>query len=93
MYKAHLIGVYNHGELPEELTGFVRFAAHRLNHTPIKEEKVAILQIVGTTSYFPIFLKKVDDLEQIDVQLKEVEAVMDDITRLSMGRVLQEKNK
>lgn len=93
MHKAHLIGVYDYGEMPEELTGFVKYQANHQRYTPKKEDKVAVLQIVGTTSYFPIFLNIVKEIEQIDRGLAEVDAEMDDVSRLSMQRVLQEKHK
>ena len=92
MHKAHLVGVYDHGEMPEELKGFVMFQAHREKYSPKKEDKVAVLQIIGTTSYFPIFINKVSSIEEIDKNLLEADAVLDDISRLSMQRVLQEKN-
>jgi hypothetical protein len=91
LYKAHLIGVYDHGELPEELQGFVRFQAHHEKYAPKKEDKVAVLQIIGTTSYFPIFINKVGSIEEIDRLLREADAVLDDVSRLSMQRVIQEK--
>ena len=93
LYKAHLIGVYDHGELPEELNGFVKFQANRLKYVPKKEDKVAVLQIVGTTSYFPIFLNTVTNIKQIESSLVEVDAELDEVSRLSLQRVLQEKHK
>jgi hypothetical protein len=92
LYKAHLVGVYDHGELPEELQGFVQLQAHRQKYSPKKEDKVAVLQIIGTTSYFPIFINRVETIEQIDEDLKEAEAILDDVSRLSMQRILQEKD-
>lgn len=92
MYKAHLVGVYDHGGLPDELQGFVMFQAHHEKYAPKKEDKVAVLQIVGTTSYFPIFINNVGSIEEIDSRLREADAVLDDVSRLSMQRVLQEKN-
>ncbi|OPY31311.1 MAG: hypothetical protein A4E32_01763 [Methanomassiliicoccales archaeon PtaU1.Bin124] len=93
LYKAHLIGVYEHGEMPEELIGFVKFQANRQKYAPQKEDKVAVLQIVGTTSYFPIFLNTVKDMKQIDEGLREVDAELDEVSRLSLQRILQEKHK
>ncbi|MCE5297125.1 MAG: DUF749 family protein [Euryarchaeota archaeon] len=92
MYKAHLIGVYNHGELPEELQGFVGLQAHRERYEPKKEDKVAVLQIVGTSSFSPIFLNTVEDISQIEKRLREIDAELDDVSRASLQRVLQEKH-
>ena len=93
MHRAHMVGVYEVGELPEELKGFVRFQAYRLQHVPAKEEKVAMLQIVGTTSYFPIFLNKVSKIEDAEAQLLEADAVLDEVSKASLVRIFQEKNK
>jgi hypothetical protein len=87
------VGVYEVGQLPEELKGFVRFQAYHQQHVPAKEEKVAMLQIVGTTSYFPIFLNKVSTIEDAEAQLREADAVLDDVSKASMVRIFQEKNK
>lgn len=93
MHSAHLVGVYEVGQLPEELKGFVRFQAYHQQHVPAKEEKVAMLQIVGTTSYFPIFLNKVSTIEDAEAQLREADAVLDDVSKASLVRIFQEKNK
>jgi len=93
LYKAHLIGVYNHGELPEELQGFVNLQAHREKYKPNKEDKVAVLQIAGTTSFYPIFLNKAEDLGPIEKDLRGIEAELDDVSKVSLQRVLQEKHK
>ncbi|QLH75226.1 MAG: DUF749 family protein [Methanomassiliicoccales archaeon] len=93
MHKAHLVGVYNHAELPEELQGFVRFQAHREKYDPKNEDKVAVLQIVGTTSYYPIFIDKIESLAPVEKGLKEIDAELDEVSRVSLDRVLQEKHK
>jgi hypothetical protein len=93
LYKAHLIGVYNHCELPEELQGFVKLHAYREKYEPKKEDRVAVLQIVGTTSFSPFFLNRIDDLAPIEKGLKEIDAELDDVSRVSLQRVLQEKHK
>jgi hypothetical protein len=93
LHRAHLVGVYEVGELPEELKGFVRFQAYHLQHVPEKEEKVAMLQIVGTTSYFPIFLNKVRTVEEAEALLQEADAVLDEVSKASLVRIFQEKNK
>lgn len=92
MHLAHLVGVYGVGELPEELIGFVRFQAYHLSYVPVKGEKVAMLQIMGTTSYFPIFLKQTRSIEAIEKQLLQAEAQLDEVSRTSLIRVLQENN-
>jgi len=93
LHKAHLIGVYDHGEMPEELTGFVKFQAARQKYAPKKEDKVAVLQIVGTTSYFPIFLNTVSDIKKVERDLAEVDAELDEVSKLSLQRIFQEKHK
>jgi hypothetical protein len=93
LHSAHLAGVYDVGGMPEELKGFVRFQAYHLKHVPAKEERVAMLQIMGTTSYFPIFIDIITSIDEIERQLLEVEAKLDDVSRTSLVRILQEKDK
>jgi hypothetical protein len=91
LQSAHLVGVYGVGEMPEELNGFVRFQAYHLKYVPKKEERVAMLQIMGTTSYFPIFIDNIMSIEEVERQLLDVDARLDEVSRTSLVRILQEK--
>ena len=90
MHKAHLIGVYTLREMPEELTGFVNFQAKLEKHELRMDERIALLVIVGTSSYVPLFVETISDLTAAEKKLREQEAEMDNVTKESLTRVMAE---
>ena len=90
MHKAHLIGVYTLREMPEELTGFVNFQAKLEKHELRMDERIALLVIVGTSSYVPLFVDTISDLTAAEKKLREQDAEMDDVTKESLTRVMAE---
>jgi hypothetical protein len=90
LHKAHLIGVYAASEMPEELQGFINFQAKLEKHKPRTNERIAVLVIVGTSSYVPVFVEALSDLTALDKKLREQDAEMDDVTKESLTRVLVE---
>ena len=90
MHKAHLIGVYTLREMPEELTGFVNFQAKLEKHELRMDERIALLVIVGTSSYVPLFVETISDLTAAEKKLREQDAEMDDVTKESLTRVMAE---
>ena len=90
MHKAHLIGVYTLREMPEELTGFVNFQAKLERHELRMDERIALLVIVGTSSYVPLFVETISDLAAAEKKLREQEAEMDNVTKESLTRVMVE---
>lgn len=90
MHKAHLIGVYTLREMPEELTGFVNFQAKLEKHELRMDERIALLVIVGTSSYVPLFVETISDLNAAEKKLREQDAEMDDVTKESLTRVMAE---
>ncbi len=91
--RAHLIGVYAQGEMPEELTGFVGYQAARSGVALRTGERVAVLQAAGTSSYLTIFIERVSSLAEIEAKVHEAGLVMDDVTTMSLKRVLEEMHK
>ena len=90
MHKAHLIGVYSLRDIPEELTGFVNFQANLEKRELRMDERVALLVIVGTSSYVPVFVEKIRDLTAVEKKLRDQDAEMDNVTRESLIRVMVE---
>jgi hypothetical protein len=78
--------------MPEELTGFVNYQASRQGVTLRKGERVAVLQAAGTSSYLPIFVERVT-MAEIEAKVRESGLVMDDVSRESLKRVLEEIHK
>ena len=90
MHKAHLIGVYTLRDMPEELTGFVNFQAKLEKHELRMDERIALLVIVGTSSYVPVFVETISDLTAAEKKLRDQDAEMDNVTRESLIRVISE---
>jgi hypothetical protein len=90
LHKAHLIGVYTLRDMPEELTGFVNFQAKLEKRELRMDERIALLVIVGTSSYVPVFVETISDLVAVDKRLREQDAEMDGVTRQSLMRVIEE---
>jgi hypothetical protein len=90
LHKAHLIGVYTLREMPEELTGFVNFQAKLDRYELRLEERIALLVIVGTFSYVPVFVERITDLSAAEKKLHGQDAEMDNVTRESLERVISE---
>ena len=90
MHKAHLIGVYTLRDMPEELSGFVNFQAKLERHELRMDERIALLVIVGTSSYVPLFVETISDLTAAEKKLRDQDAEMDNVTRESLSRVISE---
>jgi hypothetical protein len=90
LHKAHLIGVYTLRDMPEELTGFVNFQAKLEKHELRMDERIALLVIVGTSSYVPLFVETISDLTAAEKKLREQDAEMDNVTKESLTRVMAE---
>jgi len=90
LHKAHLIGVYTLRDMPEELSGFVNFQAKLERHELRMDERIALLVIVGTSSYVPLFVETISDLTAAEKKLRDQDAEMDNVTRESLSRVISE---
>jgi hypothetical protein len=90
LHVAHLIGVYTLRDMPEELTGFVNFQAKLERRELRLDERIALLVIVGTGSYVPVFVETIGDLTAVEKRLRDQDAEMDEVTRVSLNRVISE---
>ncbi len=87
-YTAKLIMVAAAGDLRKDLKPFVDFHAGLLTYEVDPTERVAILQIMGTGSYFPVFLDRVDDIEAVEARLAKQESVLNNEARKVIERHL-----
>lgn len=90
MHQAHLVGVYTPEEMPEELEGFVKYQAALDGHQMKAGERIAVLNVVGTSSYVPVFLADLKDFEALEAKLSQHEVQADQVSKVSLQRVLQE---
>lgn len=90
MHQAHLVGVYTPEEMPDELDGFVQYQASHDGHQIQKGERIAVLNVVGTSSYIPIFLADVCCYEDLELRLSNQGVQADQVSKVSLQRVLQE---
>jgi hypothetical protein len=54
------------------------------------DERIALLVIVGTSSYVPVFVETVGDLIAVEKKLRDQDSEMDHVTRESLTRVISE---
>ena len=90
MYQAHLVGIYTPEELPEELQGFVNYQAARDEHQIRPGERIAMLNVIGTSSYISIFLGDLCCYEDLEVKLQQHGVQADQMSKVSLQRVLEE---
>jgi hypothetical protein len=90
LYQAHLVGIYTPEELPEELQGFVNYQAARDEHQIRPGERIAMLNVIGTSSYISIFLGDLCCYEDLEVKLQQHGVQADQMSKVSLQRVLEE---
>jgi hypothetical protein len=88
-YPARLVIIAEHGEVPEEYIPFVRFRAALAGITPEAHEKVAILQVEGTGSYFPVFLARCNSIDDLERELREQDTVLTEETKRAIVRYIK----
>ena len=72
-YIAKVVTIAEYHEITDKLKAFVNFHSD-LNEIELNDsDKIIILQIDGTESYFPIFLKTEPTMKQIEEQLDKQE--------------------
>lgn len=90
MDQAHLVGVYTKEEMPEELEGFIRYQAALDGHQMKAGERIAVLNVTGTSSYVPVFLADLNGLDDLESKLSQHGVQADQVSMVSLRRVLQE---
>jgi hypothetical protein len=92
LYRANLVGVYRMDEMPEELRGFVRYEAARLKREWKKEDKVAFVNIEGTSSFLPVFLDSLRSVAELEERLREQDAKLTEVSKRSFERLIEERD-
>jgi hypothetical protein len=93
MFQAQLVGVYTVGEMPEQLLPFLNLQAKRERKELKLGEKVAVFQIENTASFVVAFLSTLKSVEEMDVRLREQNVVLESVSRRSLERVLQDRDR
>jgi hypothetical protein len=91
MYKAQLVGVYLVKEMPDELRPFLNLQAARERREPKPSDKVAVLQVVGTSSYIALFLDSIGSVSALEGTLRQQQVEMNEVTKMTMERLLTGK--
>lgn len=68
-YIAKLVTVSKFKNITDNLKPFVHFHSEMEKVDVSDNDKIAVLQIEGTESYFPIFLKAKPTIEQVEAKL------------------------
>ncbi len=88
-YMARVIEIVKAGEVPERFASFVRFGAFYENRELRDSERVAIVQVVGTESYFPIFLER-NTMENVKEILNKSQAEFEPASLLTIRENLKD---
>ncbi len=79
-------------KVPEDLRGVVNFKADLEKRVIRGDERVAILNIADTLSYFVVFLDKDKSIEDVEREVREgAHAVLNTDTREVLKRILGAK--
>lgn len=88
-FIATLVDVKDITRIPKEFVPLVEFKA-KLEKREIKgNEKVAILNIVSTSSYLPIFLDPGKRIEDIEEEVKTSHAILNHETKNILRNILE----
>lgn len=85
-YNARLVAITEVANVPPNLIAFVHFKAAMEKRVLKQNEKVAILQIEGTESYFPIFLDGKPSLKKLETDLEKQETKLDSSSKEVLAR-------
>lgn len=88
MYSAYLMMVRPAGEVPEEIRPFVRFDADRRGVSLAPGDRVAVIHITTTQSYFIVPVGKGISLSEVLAELSEMDTKLDEDSRKSLERLL-----
>ena len=74
MFVATLVGIFRFKDLPEKFGPFAQHKAQIEKRTIDDDDEIAILNIAGTESNHVLFLKSYKNINEIEKELKLVEA-------------------
>lgn len=84
MFIATLVGIFKFDELPQEYGPYVRYKAAIENKDIDKNDKIAILNISGTSSHHVLFLDSYKSIAEIEEELKEADAKLNYNTKKTL---------
>ena len=91
VYIAKLVSVAKIKNVTDKLKPFVFFQSNLEKLEITDEDKVAILQIEGTESYFPIFLKTNPTIKEIEDKLANQETKLNSDAKKLLLEYMAEK--
>ena len=74
MFVATLVGIFKFKNLPEKYGPFTQHKASIEKRTIEDDDEIAILNIAGTESHHVLFLKSYKNINEIEKELKIVDA-------------------
>ena len=74
LFVATLVGIFRFKDLPEKYGPFAQHKALIEKRTIKDDDQIAILNIAGTESHHVLFLNSYKDLNEIEEELKIVDA-------------------
>ncbi len=89
-YIARFVTVAEYKNLTDRFKPFVNYHSSLENFEVSEHEKIAILQIEGTESYFPIFINKKPTIEQIEEKLAKQETRLNTETKKLLLKYLSD---
>ena len=89
-YIAKIVTVARFKNITDNLKPFVYFHSELEQIDVQEDDQIVILQIEGTESYFPIFLKIKPTIEQIEEKLAKQETRLNTDTRKKLIEYLDE---
>ncbi len=91
-FFATLIDIKIVDRIPSEILPYVEFKAFREERELRGEDEVAVFNILGTSTYFPVFLDKGKSLSDVERELEtEAFATMNPESREIIRGVLEKK--
>jgi hypothetical protein len=90
-YIAKFVTATKYKNITDKLKPFVHFSSGLENVDIDEKDRIIILQIEGTESYFPIFLKSKPTIEEIESKLSKQETRLNAETRKLILEYLSEE--
>ena len=91
VYVAKLVTVAKYKNITDKLKPFVNFRSGLENIEITDDDKIAILQIEGTESYFPVFLKTNPTIQEVEAKLAKLETRLNTDARKLLLEYIKEK--
>ena len=91
VYKAKIVFLDKLKNVPDNLRPFVSFRSELEKVTVTGEDRVAVLQIESTGSYFPVFIETKPTLKQLEAKLKNQDTELNSEARKTLLGYISEE--